>query len=92
MLVPLPIGNGEQRLNAADLVAAGGALLVEDADFTADYLADTLLPLLQDPRRWPRWALPPRRRARADAAAGHGGDDPRIAGPRSTAAQHETGS
>ncbi len=30
--VPLPIGNGEQRLNAADLVAAGGGLLVEDRD------------------------------------------------------------
>lgn len=29
--VPLPIGNGEQRLNAADVVAAGGAELVPDA-------------------------------------------------------------
>ena len=28
--VPLPIGNGEQRLNAAGVVAAGGGLLVED--------------------------------------------------------------
>ena len=30
--VPLPIGNGEQRLNAAAVVAAGGGLLVDDAD------------------------------------------------------------
>ena len=29
--VPLPIGNGEQRLNAAAVVAAGGGLLVDDA-------------------------------------------------------------
>src|SRR5690606_15239145 len=27
--VPLPIGNGEQRLNAADVVAAGGGLLLD---------------------------------------------------------------
>lgn len=31
LYVPLPIGNGEQRLNAADAVAAGGGRLVEDA-------------------------------------------------------------
>ncbi|MCU0265644.1 MAG: UDP-N-acetylglucosamine--N-acetylmuramyl-(pentapeptide) pyrophosphoryl-undecaprenol N-acetylglucosamine transferase, partial [Actinomycetia bacterium] len=29
--VPLPVGNGEQRLNAAPVVAAGGGLLVDDA-------------------------------------------------------------
>ncbi|QPK81869.1 undecaprenyldiphospho-muramoylpentapeptide beta-N-acetylglucosaminyltransferase [Schaalia sp. ZJ405] len=34
--VPLPIGNGEQRLNAGDHVAAGGAVLIENPDFTAD--------------------------------------------------------
>lgn len=32
--VPLPIGNGEQRLNAQPLVKAGGGLLVDDADLT----------------------------------------------------------
>ena len=31
LYVPLPIGNGEQRLNAADVVAAGGGRLVADA-------------------------------------------------------------
>ena len=29
LYVPLPIGNGEQRLNAADTVAAGGGRLVQ---------------------------------------------------------------
>lgn len=32
--VPLPIGNGEQARNAADVVAAGGARLIADEDFT----------------------------------------------------------
>lgn len=30
--VPLPIGNGEQRLNAAGVVEAGGGVLVEDSE------------------------------------------------------------
>ncbi len=46
--VPLAIGNGEQRLNAADVVAAGGSLVVDNAAFTAGWIADTLVPLLQD--------------------------------------------
>ncbi len=49
--VPLPIGNGEQRLNAQPVVAAGGGLLVEDADLTADRLRSTAVPLLGDPGR-----------------------------------------
>ncbi|WP_308015352.1 UDP-N-acetylmuramate--L-alanine ligase [Cellulomonas chengniuliangii] len=44
--VPLPVGNGEQRLNAAPVVAAGGGLLVADADLTPAWLAEHLFPLL----------------------------------------------
>lgn len=51
VLVPLPIGNGEQALNAAGLVEAGGALLVADRDFTAEWVADQLIPLLTDEAR-----------------------------------------
>jgi UDP-N-acetylglucosamine--N-acetylmuramyl-(pentapeptide) pyrophosphoryl-undecaprenol N-acetylglucosamine transferase len=49
--VPLPHGNGEQRLNAAPLVSAGGGILVDDADLTPDYVARTIPPLLTDPGR-----------------------------------------
>ncbi|TWX40856.1 UDP-N-acetylglucosamine--N-acetylmuramyl-(pentapeptide) pyrophosphoryl-undecaprenol N-acetylglucosamine transferase [Frigoribacterium sp. ACAM 257] len=48
VLVPYPVGNGEQRHNATDVVAAGGALLVADADFTPDWVRSTLVSLLQD--------------------------------------------
>ena len=49
--VPLPIGNGEQALNAGPLVRAGGGLLVDDAAFDADVVRGTVLPLLLDPAR-----------------------------------------
>ena len=48
--VPLPIGNGEQRLNAADHVAAGGAQLIDDKDFTADFVRRNVFPLLGSAR------------------------------------------
>jgi UDP-N-acetylmuramate--alanine ligase len=47
--VPLPVGNGEQRLNAAPAVTAGGGLLVADGDLTAAWLQSHLLPLLVGP-------------------------------------------
>jgi UDP-N-acetylglucosamine--N-acetylmuramyl-(pentapeptide) pyrophosphoryl-undecaprenol N-acetylglucosamine transferase len=44
--VPLPIGNGEQRLNAVPIVQRGGGMLVSDADLTPEWIRDTLLPVL----------------------------------------------
>ncbi len=46
--VPLPIGNGEQSLNAQPVVTAGGALLISDLEFTADYVEKQILPLVQN--------------------------------------------
>lgn len=51
VLVPLPIGNGEQALNAAGLVGAGGALLVRDNEFSPDWVRAHIIPLLQDKDR-----------------------------------------
>ncbi|MET3935125.1 UDP-N-acetylglucosamine--N-acetylmuramyl-(pentapeptide) pyrophosphoryl-undecaprenol N-acetylglucosamine transferase [Arthrobacter sp. OAP107] len=51
VFVPLPIGNGEQALNARGLVDAGGALLVADRDFTPEWVRTSLIPLLTDRAR-----------------------------------------
>lgn len=47
VLVPYAAGNGEQRLNADELVAVGGAILVADAELTERWVAAQLVPLLE---------------------------------------------
>lgn len=49
--VPYPVGNGEQRFNAAGVVRAGGAILVDDGSFDGSWVAQALLPLLGDADR-----------------------------------------
>ncbi len=44
--VPLPIGNGEQRLNALPIVQRGGGMLVLDDELNAQWIRDKLLPVL----------------------------------------------
>ena len=66
--VPLPIGNGEQRFNVADVVAAGGGLVVDDADVTAEWVASTVLPLALDPARLQAMGTAARSVGRLDAA------------------------
>lgn len=49
--VPLPIGNGEQALNAGPVVAAGGGLLIDDAGLSPEWVAEHVVPLVTDPAR-----------------------------------------
>jgi len=49
--VPLPIGNGEQRLNALPVVNGGGGMLVSDADLTPIFVAEHVGALLNDAPR-----------------------------------------
>ena len=51
VFVPLPIGNGEQALNARPVVDAGGALLVSNAAFSPEWVRENLLALLLDTER-----------------------------------------
>ena len=70
--VPLPIGNGEQRLNAVDVVAAGGGLLTPDDQVDDAWVRSVVAPLLRDPDRLAAMAA-------AAAAAGERHADERLA-------------
>ncbi|TDD00133.1 undecaprenyldiphospho-muramoylpentapeptide beta-N-acetylglucosaminyltransferase [Nonomuraea deserti] len=49
--VPLPYGNGEQRMNAERIAQGGGGILVDDAGLTPDWIIQNVLPMLHDPER-----------------------------------------
>ncbi|MDF5756863.1 undecaprenyldiphospho-muramoylpentapeptide beta-N-acetylglucosaminyltransferase [Spongiactinospora sp. TRM90649] len=49
--VPLPHGNGEQRINATPIAQGGGGLMVDDAELTPEWIVRNLLPILLDPER-----------------------------------------
>ncbi len=61
VFVPLPIGNGEQALNAAGLVESGGAIIVPDKDFTAQWITGQVIPLITDSGRLATMATSSRR-------------------------------
>ncbi|PJI94337.1 undecaprenyldiphospho-muramoylpentapeptide beta-N-acetylglucosaminyltransferase [Luteimicrobium subarcticum] len=67
--VPLPIGNGEQRLNATPLVDAGGGLLVADDDLTPAWVAEHVPTLLTDTERRTQMARAASRTGVRDGAA-----------------------
>lgn len=68
VLVPYPVGNGEQKLNATELREAGAALLVDDAEFTPEWVAETLIPLLTGRAEIARMTAAAATVARPDAA------------------------
>jgi UDP-N-acetylglucosamine--N-acetylmuramyl-(pentapeptide) pyrophosphoryl-undecaprenol N-acetylglucosamine transferase len=70
--VPLPHGNGEQALNAEPVVAAGGGVLVPDAELTGERVLAELVPLLGDPAQLEA-------AGKAARASGHADADERLA-------------
>lgn len=67
VFVPLAIGNGEQAMNARAVVDAGGALLVDNADFTPEWARATLPDLMADERRLGKMSVAAARLIRRDA-------------------------
>ena len=51
IFVPLPVGNGEQALNAQALVDAGAAIMIPDRELTTSLLASEVSGLLGDPMK-----------------------------------------
>lgn len=51
VFVPLPIGNGEQALNAHPVVGAGGGVLIDDSAFTSAWVERVLIPMVNDHER-----------------------------------------
>lgn len=47
LLVPLPIGNGEQIANAKELISSGQAQMISNAEFTPVWLASNIGKILQ---------------------------------------------
>ncbi len=50
VFVPLPVGNGEQALNARDVVNAGGALLIDNKSLTVEKVRSHIIPLFNGDR------------------------------------------
>lgn len=66
--IPLPHGNGEQRLNVTSLEEAGGAVVIEDADLTGERVRD-LIDLIRDRERLAAMAAAARAEGIIDGAA-----------------------
>ena len=67
--VPLPIGNGEQRINATDTVAAGGAILVDNSKFDAQFIKTNILPILNSPSTLAKMSVASKSCGRQDASS-----------------------
>jgi UDP-N-acetylglucosamine--N-acetylmuramyl-(pentapeptide) pyrophosphoryl-undecaprenol N-acetylglucosamine transferase len=65
--VPLPLRGGEQRLNAESIAAAGGAVIVDNDEFTPEWVEANLIPILADPDRIARMSAAATRAGARDA-------------------------
>ncbi|MEY3846767.1 MAG: hypothetical protein RJA66_1034 [Actinomycetota bacterium] len=67
--VPYPVGNGEQKLNVQDVVSGEGGLMVLDADFSTNYVAETLIPMISNSRALSEMAKKAKRSGVSDGTA-----------------------
>jgi UDP-N-acetylglucosamine--N-acetylmuramyl-(pentapeptide) pyrophosphoryl-undecaprenol N-acetylglucosamine transferase len=51
LYIPYAVGNGEQKFNLLDVLAAGGAMTVTDKQFDEQYVRSTLIPAISDSKR-----------------------------------------
>ena len=65
--VPLPLRGGEQRLNAEAIAAAGGAVIVDNDEFTPAWVEANLLPMITDPVQVARMSAAASRAGARDA-------------------------
>jgi UDP-N-acetylglucosamine--N-acetylmuramyl-(pentapeptide) pyrophosphoryl-undecaprenol N-acetylglucosamine transferase len=69
VFVPYPVGNGEQKFNVFDMVQVKAALSVSDADFTTEFVANVLIPLISNTKEIERMAKAARAIGINDGAA-----------------------
>jgi UDP-N-acetylglucosamine--N-acetylmuramyl-(pentapeptide) pyrophosphoryl-undecaprenol N-acetylglucosamine transferase len=70
VLIPFPFAaDNHQEVNAREMAARGAALMLRQAELTADLLADALRPLLTDPARRASMAAAMKSLAKPEAAA-----------------------
>jgi UDP-N-acetylglucosamine--N-acetylmuramyl-(pentapeptide) pyrophosphoryl-undecaprenol N-acetylglucosamine transferase len=51
LFIPLPVGNGEQALNAKSLVESGRAQVINQSDFTSEWLSANIAEILEESTR-----------------------------------------
>ncbi len=68
LYVPLPHGNGEQALNATDVVESGAARFIDDAELTADRFVSEVTEILGDDEKLAAMRAAARDHSAGDAA------------------------
>lgn len=69
VFVPYPVGNGEQKFNAANLVGLEAAILVEDSSFDSAYIRDRVIPLISNTKRLSEMSLAAKSASIADGTS-----------------------
>ena len=69
LYIPYGVGNGEQRHNIKTLLEAEGAIACTDSEFTREFVAQTLVPLLSSAKRLKQMSAAAKKLAITDGTA-----------------------